>query len=103
MPTFVLMTRLDSDALHSARERRSTGREWLTKVKTTCPEVKWLAHYAILGPFDFMDLYEAPDIETAHKVSLLSRSAGAVRAESWEALPYESFLQVLEEVGESSR
>jgi uncharacterized protein with GYD domain len=50
-----------------------------------------------------MDLYEAPDVETAHKVSLLSRSAGAVSAESWEALPYESFLQVLEDVADQPR
>jgi uncharacterized protein with GYD domain len=103
MPTFVLMTRLGAEALHSARERRDTGRDWLAKVKSKCPAVTWIAHYAILGPYDFMDLYEAPDVETAHKVSLLSRSAGAVSAESWEALPYESFLQVLEDVADQPR
>ncbi|OYW00305.1 MAG: hypothetical protein B7X11_04600 [Acidobacteria bacterium 37-65-4] len=74
------------------------GKEWLKKVKATCPEVKWHAHYAILGPYDFMDIYEAPDVETAHRVSLISRAEGALCAESWRALPYENFLRVLEEV-----
>jgi uncharacterized protein with GYD domain len=74
------------------------GKEWLEKVKAQCPDVKWLAHYALLGPYDFMDIYEAPSAETAHRVSLISRSEGALSAESWAALPYDEFLKVLEEV-----
>jgi uncharacterized protein with GYD domain len=74
------------------------GKDWLAKVHATCPDVKFLGHYALLGPYDFMDLYEAPDVETAHRVSVISRSAGAVTAESWQALPYERYLEVLEEV-----
>jgi hypothetical protein len=46
-----------------------------------------------------MDIYEAPDVETAHKVSLISRSSGALAAESWQAEPYDRFLHLLEEVG----
>jgi hypothetical protein len=42
-----------------------------------------------------MDIYEAPDIETAHKVSIISRAGGAVAAESWQALPYDDFLKLL--------
>jgi len=98
MTTFVLMSRLGPETLHDAEGRRATGKSWLKKVKERCPEVKWIAHYAILGPYDFMDIYEAPDVETAHRVSLISRSEGAVSAESWQALPYDAFLKVLEEV-----
>jgi len=74
------------------------GKEWLSKVRTACPEVHWVAHYALLGPYDFMDIYEAPDVETAHRVALISRSEGAVTAESWPAMPYERLLAVLEQV-----
>jgi uncharacterized protein with GYD domain len=95
---FVLMTRLAPEASHDARTRRAMGKEWLSRVRASCPEVKWLGHYALLGPYDFMDLYEAPDVETAHRVSLISRAGGAVTAESWPALPYDRFLKVLEEV-----
>ncbi len=98
MPTFVLMTRLAPDSVHDARGRRAMGKDWLKRVKTLCPNVTFIAHYAILGPYDFMDIYDAPDIETAHRISLISRSEGAVSAESWQALPYERFLKVLEEV-----
>lgn len=98
MPKFVLMTRLSPESLQNARTRKAMGKEWLEKVKTQCPDVKWLAHYALLGPYDFMGIYEAPSAETAHRVSLISRSEGALSAESWAALPYDEFLKVLEEV-----
>lgn len=100
MPKFVLMTRLTPEIMHDTRGRRATGKEWLQRVKRVCPEVKWIAHYALLGPYDFMDIYEAPDVETAHRVSLMSRAEGAVSAESWQALPYDEFLKLLEEVQE---
>jgi hypothetical protein len=45
-----------------------------------------------------MDIYEAPDIATAHRVSLISRVEGALYAESWQALPYDDFLDLLAEV-----
>jgi uncharacterized protein with GYD domain len=98
MPHFVLMTKLAAEVMDDASGRKAMGKEWLKKVKTACPEVKWLAHYALLGRYDFMDIYEAPDVETAHRVSLISRSEGAVSAESWPALPYDDYLKQLEQV-----
>ena len=98
MPTFVLMTKLAAGSMHDPRGVRAGGKEWLAKVKEACPDVKWVAHYALLGPYDFMDIYEAHDAETAHKVSLISRAEGAVTAESWPALPYDRFLKLFETV-----
>jgi len=98
MALFVLMTRVSPETLHDARVRRAMGKEWLAKVKAACPEVHWVGHYALLGQWDFLDIYEAPDTETAHRVALISRAEGAVTCESWPALPYERFLQVLESV-----
>ncbi len=97
MALFVLMTRLAPGSLRDAGTRRAMGKEWLHKVRSACPEVRFLHHYALLGPYDFMDIYEAPDVETAHKVSLISRSEGAVSAESWPAVDYEHFLKILGE------
>jgi uncharacterized protein with GYD domain len=98
MPRFVLMTRLSPESVRDAEVRREAGRAWLSKVKKACPEVRWISHYAILGPYDFMDIYDAPNEEVAHKVSLISRMEGAVTAESWQALPYEGFLELLAQV-----
>jgi uncharacterized protein with GYD domain len=98
MPTFILATKLGPEALKDADARRKMGHRWLQKVEKTCPDVKWLGHYAVMGPVDFIDIYEASGPETAQKVALISRSEGAVSAETWPALPYDEFLKVLEQV-----
>jgi uncharacterized protein with GYD domain len=100
MPTYVLMSKLSPASLQS---RRSQGRDWIEKVAALCPELSWVSHYALLGPYDFMDVYEAPDDKTAFRVSLLSRELGAVSAESWPALPYEKYLKIADRVDESVR
>jgi uncharacterized protein with GYD domain len=98
MQTYVLMTKLGPSESGDARERRKKGQAWKRTVEALCPGIRWVAHYALLGPYDFMDIYEAPDEETAFKISLLSRAEGAVTAESWPAARYEEFLRVSDEV-----
>ena len=103
MPNYVLMTRLSMAVEQDPRGRKKVGSEWKHKVRELCPEVKWIAHYALLGPYDFMDIYEAPSDEVAHKVSMISRVFGAVRAESWPAIPYDAFLAIADEVEDGIR
>jgi uncharacterized protein with GYD domain len=103
MATYVLMTKLTPSALHGTEGRRTTGHDWKKRVSTLCPGIKWLSHYALLGPYDFMDVYEAPDQETAFRVSVLSREAGAQTAESWPALTYDAFLKVSDLVEEKKK
>jgi len=74
MKTYVLMTKLSTMYAGKMKEHAEVGRNWLEQVKEKCPEVKFISHYALLGEYDFMDIYEAPDEETAAKVSLISRS-----------------------------
>ncbi len=98
MGLYILMTNLTPEMAGDLRRREAIGKEWKKKVDQMCPDVKWIAHYALLGPYDFMDIYEASDVDTAHKVSLISRSEGALSAESWHAEPYDRFLKLLEDV-----
>jgi len=102
MRTFVMMTRIsaqDADLVELAsrlQNRDRSGTAWVDKVKEKCPEVKFLAHYALLGPWDFMDVYEAPDEETAASVSLICRAHGAHQVESWVAIPNKRLAGVTE-------
>jgi len=98
MATYILLTKLSAEGLGDLHKREAIGRKWLEDVKSRCPEVKWIEHFALLGPFDFMDIYEAPNEEVAAKVSLITMSRGAVKAETWAALPYKKFLKIVEEM-----
>ncbi|MCD6248884.1 MAG: GYD domain-containing protein [candidate division Zixibacteria bacterium] len=72
--------------------------KWLQAVRERCPKVKWLAHYALLGQWDFMDIYEAPDEETAAIVSLMSRAHGAHQVESWTAIPNNRLMEIADAI-----
>lgn len=98
MQTYILMTKLSPEVSRQMRDRARIGRAWLEQVKKKCPEVKFIAHYALLGSYDFMDIYEAPNEEVAAKVSMISMSNGALQAESWTAIPYKRFLELTEEI-----
>jgi|SRR3989304_2210342 len=98
MKTFVLLTKLSPETSKQVKDRAKLGRAWLEEVKQKCPEVKFIAHYALLGHYDFLDIYEAPDEETAAKVSMISLSKGAFQSESLIAIPYKRFLELTEEI-----
>ena len=98
MATYVLMTKLSSELTTQMKDRAELGRAWLDRVREKCPDVKFLSHYALFGPYDFMDIYEAPDEETAAKVSMISLANGALTAESWTAIPYRRLLELAEEI-----
>ena len=59
---------------------------------------EFIEHFALLGKYDFLDIYEAPDEESAAKVSMISLSNGAFQAESLVAIPYKRFLELTEKI-----
>ncbi|MCF8240683.1 MAG: GYD domain-containing protein [Melioribacteraceae bacterium] len=98
MQTYILMTKLSPELSKQVKDRAKLGRAWLDQVKEKCPEVKFVEHYALLGTYDFMDIYEAPNEEVAAKVSMISLSNGAFQSESWTAIPYMRFVELTQEI-----
>jgi hypothetical protein len=45
-----------------------------------------------------MDVFEAPNEEIAAKVSMITLSSGALTAESWTAIPYSRFVELVDEL-----
>ncbi len=98
MQTFILLTKLSPDVSKQMKDRAELGRAWLDRVKEKCPDVKFLDHYALLGPYDFIDIYQAPDAETAAKVSMISLANGAFEAQSITAIPYKHFVELTKQI-----
>ena len=98
MATYILLTKLSPEESKKIHNRAKLGHVWLEEVKAKCPEVKFKAHYALLGQYDFMDIYEDPNERSAAKVSMIGLANGAFAAESITAIPYKEFTQLITEV-----
>lgn len=57
--------------------------------------VKVLEQYAVLGPYDFVNIVEAPDIESIFKMSIELGSRGSVEITSMPALTIDEFIETL--------
>lgn len=91
MATYVMLTRLSPEALKRPQSVVELNQQVEDRIKRECPGVKWLANYAVLGPADYIDIFEAPDSEVATKVSLLVRSFGHATTETWIATQWDRF------------
>ena len=91
MPTFVMLTSLSPDALKSPKTLEELERLAMDKIKSECPKVEWVHNYAVLGRYDYLDIFNAPDIETAMKVSALIRTFGHADTEVWPAIEWQRF------------
>ncbi len=91
MATYVVLTQLTPEAVKSPSDLKRLEKAVAERVRKECPQVKWLANYAILGPYDYLDLFEAPDESVAARVVMIIRSFGHAQTETWTALPWERF------------
>lgn len=98
MQTYILLTKLSPDLTRRMKDRENIGKTWIEQVRIKCPEVRFISHYALLGQYDFLDIYEAPDEDSAAKVSMISQANGAMQAQSLIAIPYKRFLELTEEI-----
>ena len=95
MPTYVLLTRLTPETVKTPHELARLEKAVSDAIRRDCPQVRWLANYAILGPYDYLDIFEAPDETIAAKVVVIVRSFGHAETETWTALPWERFKDLL--------
>jgi len=102
MPTFVLLTRLAPEAVPSPHSYELLERRAMNAVRDECPQVEWLESYAVLGPYDYLDLFRAPDIETATRVATLIRVAGHAQTETWPAVEWPKFKEIVRALPEVS-
>jgi len=98
MQTFVMATRVDSGALTSPQSLEDLETQAQSKIEQDCPKVEWVMNLAVCGPYDYIDVFRAPDLETAQKVSMLIRTYGRAHAEVWPATDWKTFKKMLHEV-----
>jgi uncharacterized protein with GYD domain len=95
MPTFIMLTRLNADAVRSPKGLEQLERQAMQSVRKECPGVEWLGSYAVLGPYDYLDIFLADDLETATRVSTLLRTFGHAHTETWPATDWDRFKEIV--------
>ncbi|WP_159729646.1 GYD domain-containing protein [Methylosinus sp. Ce-a6] len=95
MQTFIMLTRLAPEAARSPQALEQLERKAMERVRKDCPDVQWLESYAILGPCDYLDIFQAKDVETASRVSTLIRTFGHARTEIWAATDWKRFKEII--------
>lgn len=96
MPTFVVLTKLSPEALKKPQSAEDLGRQVTQRIHREVPEAKWVGSYALLGPFDYLDIFDAPSEEVAQKVTLLIRSFGHATTETWVATPWDRYVNLIQ-------
>lgn len=102
MTTFIMLTRVSPEAMRSPHAVETLERQAMNAVRAECPQVEWLHSWALLGPYDYLDVFRAPDVETATKVATLVRIAGHATTEVWAATEWPRFKAMVRELPEVS-
>lgn len=95
MALYVMLSSLSESGRKVLRERPG----WIRKVNRELERkgAKVRAQYAVLGPYDFVTVLEAPDNETVSSISIEIGARGSVSMMTMPAIPLDSFIDRLEQ------
>ena len=78
---------------------------WIRKVNGDLQRMgaRVVAQYALLGPYDFLTVVDAPDNSTISRVSVEIGARGSVQMMTMAAIPLDEFIARLERPGNEKR
>jgi uncharacterized protein with GYD domain len=98
MATFVLLSKLSPGSATQVKEILKSDEHFQARLERQCPGVKRLASYALLGAYDFLHIFEAENAKEAAKVALLANAFGPASTQTFTAIPFSEFGEILEEL-----
>lgn len=98
MATFILLSKVSLRSPGEVQALSVMDEEFDRRLQKECPEVRRIASYALLGEWDFLHIFEAPDARIATKVALLANVFGKCTTQTLTAIPFEEFRKILEEI-----
>jgi len=84
MATYVMLTTLTDEGRKTVKENPKRLKEVNKEVEAM--GVKILAQYALLGPYDFLNILEAPDNKAISKVAIELGSRGTLQTMTMAAM-----------------
>mgnify|MGYP001580077039 CR=1 FL=1 len=93
MSLYIMMSTLTDEGRKTVKSNPQRIKEVNKEVEAM--GVKILAQYVVLGQYDFINILEAPNIETVAKVALELGSRGTLQTNTLAALTLDSFINTL--------
>jgi uncharacterized protein with GYD domain len=92
MPTYVTLVKLTSEGQKTMSDLGNTWQEGVKKAEQM--GIKTISAYGLLGPYDMMFIYGAPNEKAAAGMPLSFTARGTSQTETWTAIPMEEFVQL---------
>jgi uncharacterized protein with GYD domain len=89
MATYIMLTTLTDEGRKTIKENPKRIKEVNKEVEAM--GVKIIAQYALLGPYDFINILEAPDNITVSKVAMELGSRGTLQTMTMAAMTLDEF------------
>ena len=93
MPHYILLSNLTYEGWKTIKEKPARIKEVNKELEAL--GVKVISQYALLGPYDFVNIVEAPDNNTIGKVSIELGARGTIKMTSMAAVPIDEFIASL--------
>ena len=93
MAMYFLLTRLAPDAWEHAYAYETLEHQVADCVRVHCPELTWIATFAMRGRESYLDIVEAPYGDAALRLAVLIRNHGLSRVELHLAATSEFLLE----------
>lgn len=90
MGTYILLSTLTDEGASTIKKRPERIREVNQELEQL--GVKVTAQYAVLGPYDFVNIVEAPDNQAIARVSAELGARGSVKIMTLTAIPIDDFI-----------
>jgi len=90
MPKYIMLSSLTDEGAATIKKNPERIKEVNKDVEALGGKV--LDQYAVLGEYDFVNILEAPDVETIARISVELGSRGSVRIRTLAAIPVDEFI-----------
>ncbi len=93
MATYIMLSSLTDEGAKTIRKKPERIKEVNRELEKW--GVKVVSQFATLGPYDFVNVVEAPDNATVARVSAELASRGSIKITTLAAIPIDDFIQSL--------
>lgn len=90
MPTYVMLTKLTTWGRKTIKERPERIKEVNKEVEAMGARI--VGQYAVLGPYDFVNILDAPDDATISRVAVELGSRGTLETMTLSAISLNDFI-----------